>query len=130
MLLKVQNLRIVYKNSAIIEEINFDVEKGEIFSIVGESGSGKTLTGLSILNLLPDYFKVDGRIIFKNNDILSLDSSWIRKIRGKDISCIFQDPMVSLNPVLKVGYQVAEMFIYHHNLSKKEAIKKMLKKNI
>ncbi|GAQ94189.1 peptide/nickel transport system ATP-binding protein [Thermodesulfovibrio aggregans] len=123
MLLKVQNLRIVYKNSAIIEEINFDVEKGEIFSIVGESGSGKTLTGLSILNLLPDYFKVDGRIIFKNNDILSLDSSWIRKIRGKDISCIFQDPMVSLNPVLKVGYQVAEMFIYHHNLSKKEAIK-------
>ncbi len=124
MLLKVQNLRIVYKNSAIIEEINFDVEKGEIFSIVGESGSGKTLTGLSILNLLPDYFKVDGRIIFKNNDILSLDSSWIRKIRGKDISCIFQDPMVSLNPVLKVGYQVAEMFIYHHNLSKKEAIKK------
>ncbi|WP_353684041.1 ABC transporter ATP-binding protein [Thermodesulfovibrio sp. 3907-1M] len=124
MLLQVQNLRTFYKNAAIIDDINFHVKKGEIFSIVGESGSGKTLTGLSIINLLPDYFRVTGRLIFKNTDILALDSSQIRKIRGKEISCIFQDPMVSLNPVLKAGYQVAEMFIYHFNMSEKEAIKR------
>lgn len=100
------------------------MEKGEIFSIVGESGSGKTLTGLSIINLLPDYFRVTGKLIFKNTDILALDSSQIRKIRGKQISFIFQDPMVSLNPVLKAGYQVTEMFIHHFNMPEKEAIKK------
>lgn len=124
MLLKVQNLRILYRKIPIIEDINFHIEKGEIFSIVGESGSGKTLTGLSIINLLPDYFGINGKLIFRGKDILHLGDSEIRKLRGKEISCIFQDPMTSLNPVLKVGYQVAEMFIYHYQLSKKEALRK------
>lgn len=119
-LLDVQNLRIFYKNSAIIDNINFYIEKGEIFSIVGESGSGKTLTGLSIINLLPEHFRVDGKVIFKGEDL----TSDIRKIRGRLISFIFQDPMTSLNPVIKVGYQVAEMFVYHYKMSKKEAIKR------
>ncbi|MGB9711381.1 MAG: ABC transporter ATP-binding protein [Thermodesulfovibrio sp.] len=123
-LLQAQNLRIVYKNSTIIDDINFYVDKGEIFSIVGESGSGKTLTGLSIINLLPDYFSIDGKLIFKGENILNFSLSQIQKIRGKHISCIFQDPMVSLNPVIKVGYQVAEMFIYHYKLPKKEAMEK------
>jgi len=125
-LLQAQNLRIFYKHSAIIDEINFHIEKGEIFSIVGESGSGKTLTGLSIINLLPDYFSIDGRLIFKGKDLLSLTPSEIRKIRGREISFIFQDPMTSLNPVVKVGYQVAEMLVYHYSMSKQEAMEKTL----
>lgn len=124
MLLQVQNLKIFYKNSTIIDNINFCIEKGEIFSIVGESGSGKTLTGLSIINLLPEHFRINGRLIFKDKDILNLNTSEIRKLRGRHISCIFQDPMTSLNPVLKVGSQVAEMLIYHYQLSKKEALEK------
>lgn len=124
MLLQVQNLSIFYKNSLIIDNINFSIEKGEIFSIVGESGSGKTLTGLSIINLLPDFFRINGRLIFQGKDILKLNTSEIRKLRGRKISCIFQDPMASLNPVLKVGYQVAEMLVYHYQISKKEAFKK------
>lgn len=124
MLLQVQNLSIFYKNSLIIDNINFSIEKSEIFSIVGESGSGKTLTGLSIINLLPDFFRINGRLIFQGKDILKLNSSEIRKLRGREISCIFQDPMASLNPVLKVGYQVAEMLIYHYQISKKEAFEK------
>lgn len=124
MLLQVQNLSILYKNSLIIDNINFNIEKGEIFSIVGESGSGKTLTGLSIINLLPDYFKINGSVIFQEKDILKFNASEIRNLRGRRISCIFQDPMTSLNPVIKVGYQVAEMLVYHYQLSKKEALEK------
>lgn len=124
MLLQVKDLKIFYKNFLYIDDINFHIERGEIFSIVGESGSGKTLTGLSIINLLPHYFTVYGKITFKEQNILSLPSQEIRKIRGKQISCIFQDPMASLNPVLKVGDQLAEMFIYHYKISKKEAFEK------
>jgi len=121
-LLQVQNLSIQYKNSTYIDNVNFHINTGEIFSIVGESGSGKTLTGLSIINLLPDYFLINGKLIFKNQNILTLSYNEIINIRGRQIACIFQDPMASLNPVLKIGYQVAEMFIYHNKLSKKEAL--------
>lgn len=122
MLLQVQNLNIQYKNLTYIDNVNFHINTGEIFSIVGESGSGKTLTGLSIINLLPDYFLINGKLIFKNQNILTLSYNEIINIRGRQIACIFQDPMASLNPVLKIGYQVAEMFIYHNKLSKKEAL--------
>nr|WP_274703117.1 ABC transporter ATP-binding protein [Thermodesulfovibrio thiophilus] len=121
-MLQVQNLSIQYKNSTYIDNVNFHINTGEIFSIVGESGSGKTLTGLSIINLLPDYFLINGKLIFKNQNILTLSYNEIINIRGRQIACIFQDPMASLNPVLKIGYQVAEMFIYHNKLSKKEAL--------
>ncbi|MCS7214731.1 MAG: ABC transporter ATP-binding protein [Thermodesulfovibrio sp.] len=124
MLLQVQNLNIFYKNVSIIENINFHIDRGEIFSIVGESGSGKTLTGLSIVNLLPEYIYVSGKVLFKDKNILSLNPQEIRNIRGKKISFIFQDTMTSLNPVLKVGYQVAEMLVYHYKISKKEALEK------
>jgi len=121
-LLQVKNLNIFYRNSIYIEDVNFSLNKGEIFSIVGESGSGKTLTALAIINLLPDFFLSKGEIFFKNLNILNLSEEEIRKIRGRYISFIFQDPMVSLNPVLKVGYQLAEMFIYHFKNSKKVAL--------
>lgn len=124
MLLQVQNLKISYKNSIFVEDINFYLKEGEIFSIAGESGSGKTLTALSIINLLPDYFKCEGNLIFKGKNILNLSSYEAVKIRGRQISFIFQDPVASLNPVLKAGYQVMEMFIHHYKSSKKSALEK------
>lgn len=121
-MLKIQNLKILYKNQPYVDDVNFHIDRGEIFSIVGESGSGKTLTGLSLLNLLPEYFKIEGSILLNNIDILSIPQKELLKIRGRKISLIFQDPTTSLNPVMKVGYQVAEMLIHHLNLSKKEAM--------
>lgn len=124
MLLLVEKLNVYYKNIAYLEDINFGIKKGEIFSIVGESGSGKTLTGLSLINLLPEYFSTEGKIFFDGKNILKLNPSQIRQIRGKRISMIFQDPSTSLNPVIKVGNQIAEMLVYHFKLSKKEALNK------
>ncbi len=124
MTLLVQNLSIFFKNSIFIEDINFQVDKGEIFSIVGESGSGKSLTALSIINLLPDFFTVKGEIFFQDKNLFSLGHEELRKIRGRHISMIFQDPMVSLNPVLKSGFQVAEPLMYHFKMPKKEALDK------
>lgn len=124
MLLNVNNLNILYKDFLYVEDLNFFIKKGEIFSIVGESGSGKTITGLSIVKLLPDYFKIEGKIFFEDRDISKLSEREFTKIRGKKISFIFQDPMASLNPVIKIGFQVAEMLIHHYNVSKKEALEK------
>lgn len=126
MLIKVEKFHVYYKNLPYLDDINFYLNRGEIFSIVGESGSGKTLTGLSLINLLPDHFSAKGRIIFEGQNILDLTHEQIRQIRGKRISIIFQDPATSLNPVIKVGTQVAEMLVHHFNLSKKEALDKTL----
>lgn len=124
MLLQVQNLKILYRNSTFVDDVNFCLKEGEVFCIAGESGSGKTLTALSIINLLPDYFRCEGNLIFKGKNILNLPYDEAVKIRGREISFIFQDPVASLNPVLKAGYQVMEMLIHHYRMSKKEALEK------
>ncbi len=126
MLLRVENLSVYYQKFPYLEDINFSIERGEIFSIVGESGSGKTLTGLSLINLLPPYFKSKGKIFFDNTNLLDLPEFKLRNIRGRRISMVFQDPSTSLNPVMKVYNQIAEMLIYHFNLSKKEALMKTM----
>jgi len=123
-ILSVKNLNILFKDAVFVEDLNFQINNSEIFSIAGESGSGKTLTALSLINLLPDFFRAKGEIIFNNQNLLGLSLEEIRKIRGRHISFIFQDPMVSLNPVMRVGLQVAEMFIYHYGMKKGEALVK------
>lgn len=124
MLLYVKGLNVFYRNIVYLEDINFQVNKGEIFSLVGESGSGKSLTALTLINLLPEYFKAEGIVEFKGTEILNLPSYQLEKIRGRKISIIFQDPTTSLNPLIKVGTQIAEMLIHHLNISKNEALKK------
>ena len=112
--------------------INFDLQKGETLGIVGESGSGKSVTGLSIMQLLAANGKISGgEILFqtaKNGtvDLLKLPENEIRKIRGKEIAMIFQEPMTSLNPVFTCGEQIAETIILHQHLSKKEAKQKTI----
>lgn len=131
-LLEVKDLTTVFysgeKEIPAIENISFNIEKGETLGIVGESGSGKSVTALSIMKLIPNPpgKTIGGKILFKGKDLLQMDDKEIRKIRGNNISMIFQEPMTSLNPVYTIGNQLSETIILHQKLSKKEAMQKSL----
>ena len=105
-----------------VDGISYDVMEGETVALVGESGCGKSVSALSILRLIPDPPGkiVGGRLIFSGQDLLQLEDREIRKVRGRDISMIFQEPMTSLNPVFSVGEQIAEVLCAHQGLSKRE----------
>ena len=108
-----------------VRGVSFSVKKGEILGIVGESGSGKSVTSMSILRLLADTARIkEGKIVFDGTDLLGLSKKELRQIRGEKISMIFQDPMSSLNPLIPVGKQVAEMIREHHPNRSKEEIRK------
>jgi len=130
-LLSIRDLTISFKyekNSLkIVSGVNFEIQEAEVFGLVGESGCGKSLTALSIMGLLPHNAFAEGNIIFQNKNLLSLDNKSMRKLRGKELSMIFQEPMTSLNPVLSIGYQVSEVIITHEGLSKKDALNKSIK---
>ena len=135
-LLNVKNLCVrTLENSQhqnLIDGVSFDIKKNEIVGLIGESGSGKSLTSLSILGLLEkNKFNISGEIIFNGNNLLDLDNNAMMEIRGSEISMIFQEPMSALNPTMKIGKQIFEVFKAHKNLSFKnttERIKKLIKK--
>ena len=135
-LLNVKNLCVrTIENSQhqnLIDGVSFDIKKNEIVGLIGESGSGKSLTSLSILGLLEkNKFNISGEIIFNGNNLLDLDNNAMMEIRGSEISMIFQEPMSALNPTMKIGKQIFEVFKAHKNLSFKnttERIKKLIKK--
>jgi oligopeptide/dipeptide ABC transporter ATP-binding protein len=109
-----------------VDGVSFEVSKGETLGIVGESGSGKSVTALSILRLVPDPGKVvGGKILFgegiKQRDVVKMSHEEIREFRGNDVAMIFQDPMTSLNPVLRVGFQIREAMTAHERFSSDEA---------
>lgn len=105
-----------------VRGISFDVNEGEVLGIVGESGSGKSVTSLSIMGLLQYPGRVvDGEILLNGEDILTYGKDQMRKVRGKEIAMIFQDPMTSLNPVYTIGNQVMEMILEHEKMTKREA---------
>ena len=126
-ILKVNNLRVSFstrdKEFEAVRGISFEVKKGETLGIVGESGSGKSVTARSIMRLLssPPSFMKDGEIIFRGENLVNKTEKELEDIRGRDISMIFQDPMTSLNPTIRIGRQIAESLIKHQKLSKKEA---------
>ena len=106
-----------------IRGVSFDLFKGETLAIVGESGSGKSVTTKSIMRLLPPGNSEikSGEILFGDKDITKLSEREMQKMRGKEISMIFQDPMTSLNPTMKIGKQIMEPILKHHKISKKDA---------
>ncbi|ADL12173.1 ABC transporter ATP-binding protein [Acetohalobium arabaticum] len=128
-LLKVNNLRTCFHTSEgkvpAVDGVNFHLNKGEIVAIVGESGSGKSVTALSIMNSIPSPpGSIEaGEIIFNNEDILEKSEKEMRKIRGNEISMIFQDPGTALNPVFTIGRQISESLELHKGLSRKEGKK-------
>ena len=106
-----------------VDGVSFSLEKGEILGLVGESGSGKSVTGFSILRLVdPPGRIVSGRVMFDGVDLASLGDEAIRAIRGKRIAMIFQDPMMTLNPVLRIDTQMVEAVQAHSTMSRKAAL--------
>ncbi|MGG5253270.1 ABC transporter ATP-binding protein [Neobacillus sp. SM06] len=126
-ILQVKDLNISFHTFAgevkAIRGISFDLYKGETLAIVGESGSGKSVTTKSIMRLLPENNSEikNGEILFNNQDLTKLSDKQMQKIRGHDISMIFQDPMTSLNPTMKIGVQIMEPLIKHQKMSKSAA---------
>ena len=118
----IKNFNLYIREKQILNDISFDLDKGEVLGIAGESGSGKSLTALSILNLLPNFSRKTGFIYFDNKCISGFTDKEMCKIRGKDISMIFQEPMTALNPLKSINEQVAEPLLIHSNHSKKEAV--------
>ncbi|THB60094.1 ABC transporter ATP-binding protein, partial [Vagococcus silagei] len=105
----------------VIRGIDLAIYPGETLAIIGESGSGKSVLCRSLLRLFQTSVKTEGQILFKGEDILDLDKKDLRQLRGKKIAMIFQDPMTSLNPVIKVGKQIRESILEHQSISKKAA---------
>jgi oligopeptide/dipeptide ABC transporter ATP-binding protein len=127
-LLDVRGLTIYFRTSGapvpVVSGLDFYIGESEIFGLAGESGCGKSITALSIMGLLPSNAFAEGKILFKGRDLLTLDAESKRKLRGNEISMIFQEPMTSLNPVLTVGYQIAEVLTTHRAMSRRDAADK------
>ncbi len=104
-----------------VRNVSFEVDEGEIVALVGESGSGKSVTALSVMRLHPRTTRISGRVEFQGRDLLALGRAEMRRVRGRDIAMIFQDPMTALNPVFTVGDQIVEMIQLHTDTPKKQA---------
>ena len=120
-----------YTDAGIVKAVNgvdFEIRKGETVCVVGESGCGKSVTALSLMHLVqsPPGKIVDGEILMEGKDLLKYSKSEMEKVNGKDVAMIFQEPMTSLNPVLKVGHQIMESILFHTNATKEEARAKAL----
>ncbi len=132
-LLKVENLKTYFfltdGIAKAVDGVSFTIPKGKTLGMVGESGCGKTVTSLSILRLIPEPPGkiVEGKILFKQTDLIKLPRKQMRSIRGNHISMIFQEPMTSLNPVFTVGDQVAEVFQVHRKIKKREALQEAIR---
>jgi peptide/nickel transport system ATP-binding protein len=126
-LLAVENLTTAIRTATgtlyAVDEMSFTLDKGETLGIVGESGCGKSMSALSILRLLPRLARtVDGTVNFRGRDLLKLHPSAMRRVRGNEISMIFQEPMTSLNPVKTIGSQVSEVLTLHQGLTQRQAM--------
>lgn len=105
-----------------VRGVSFQLRRGEVLGIVGESGSGKSVTSLAVMGLLPGSARVSGSVRFRGQELLGASDSELSRLRGRQISMIFQDPMTSLNPVYPVGAQIAEAIRAHHDVSRKAAL--------
>jgi len=131
-LLEVKDLRVSFNtyNGEVqaVRGVSFELNKGETLAIVGESGSGKSVTSNALMRLLPEPQSIikSGEILFEGEDLIKKSKKDMQKIRGKDISMVFQDPMSSLNPTMKIGNQIMEGLIKHQNMNKADAKKRAL----
>jgi ABC-type dipeptide/oligopeptide/nickel transport system ATPase component len=127
-LLQVEHLNVSFATQtgevAAVRDVSFSIAESGTLGLVGESGSGKSATSLAIMRLLPPQARTTGMITFAGADLLALPDDEMRRVRGARISMIFQEPMTALNPVMRVGDQVAEAVLAHHRVSKAEAWKR------
>jgi peptide/nickel transport system ATP-binding protein len=132
-LLEVQDLRIQFSAGLdAVREVSFAIAPGEVLGLVGESGSGKSVTSLALMRLLPENARVSGEILLSSpgdvrRNLLKLSSEEMRQLRGSRLAMIFQEPMTALNPVIRVGDQIAEALRAHSDVNKKEASERAVK---
>ena len=130
MILEVKDLKVSFykrrREGQAVRDVNFTLEEGQTLGIIGESGSGKSVSGMSVMGLVPSIGgKIrSGEIIYEGTDLLKLSPKEMRKIQGNKIAMIFQEPMTSLNPVFTVGYQLCEPLRFHLHMHKEEAEKR------
>ena len=121
-LLKVENLKTTFGPLVAVDDVSFEVRKGETLGLVGESGSGKSVTAFSIIRLVQEPGEVvGGRVWFQGRDLMALPENELRKVRGAGIGFVFQEPMAALNPVMRVGAHIAEALTVHGLASRREA---------
>ncbi|HEX6162121.1 MAG TPA: ABC transporter ATP-binding protein [Vicinamibacterales bacterium] len=121
-LLKVENLRTVFGPVVAVNDVSFELRKGETLGLVGESGSGKSVTAFSIIRLVQEPGQIEtGRILFQGKDLLALPEEEMRQVRGAGIGFVFQEPMSALNPVMKIGAHIAEALMVHDMASRRDA---------
>ena len=113
-LLEVDSLTIAFGTRTVVDNISFTLAPGETLGLVGESGSGKSATSLALLRLLPPTASISGSILLDGQPILTLAEPAMRSLRGSAVSMIFQEPMTALNPVMRIGDQIAESLLAHH----------------
>ena len=131
MLLSIQDLKVAFRmgreggevrRSQAVKGVSFDIPENTTVALVGESGSGKSVTTMSILNLLPENAERSGRILFQGRDLLTTPRRELRALRGREIACVFQDPMSSLNPVFTVADQLVEPLMLHQGMTRRQAL--------
>ena len=120
-LLSVRNAVVAFGGHNAVDDVSFDLRRGETLAIVGESGSGKTALGLAILGLTPEAATVSGEFIFDGSDLAGMNSGDWSRVRGRRIAAVFQDPLTSLNPYLSIGRQMTEMTRLHLGLGREDA---------
>lgn len=124
-LLRIQNLNAFFGSHQVLSDVSFNLKEGQKLALVGESGSGKTVCAQGIVQLNPDV-RLSGSIYFEGQELIGASEQRLRKIRGREIGMIFQEPMTALNPVMKVGAQIGEVLTLHLGLSKADAYRKSI----
>ncbi len=130
-LLQVRDFSVAFRQAGretlAVDHISFHIDKGETVAVVGESGSGKSVTGLSVLRLLPaSAHHPSGEMVFQGRDLLKLSEQEMRGVRGNDITMVFQEPMTSLNPLHPIGRQIAEVLEVHRGMRGEAANKRVV----
>ncbi|MFM7890694.1 MAG: ATP-binding cassette domain-containing protein, partial [Actinomycetota bacterium] len=121
-LLQVRNLTIRFGQKVVVDDVSFDLDAGQRLGIIGESGSGKTLTSLAVIGLLPDAAAVAGSVVFDGVEILGKSDGELSSLRGNRIGMVFQEPLTALNPLMRVGKQIAQPLRIHRGMRMKAAL--------
>src|SRR5207302_4608564 len=125
-LLGIERLNVSFGSTAAVRDLSLSISSGETLGLVGESGSGKSVTSLAIMRLLAPPARVRGSIRFAGEELLTASEEKMRRLRGQAMTMIFQEPMTALNPLMRVGDQVAEAVLAHNRVSRKEAFERVV----
>jgi peptide/nickel transport system ATP-binding protein len=120
--LEVENLTISFGNKVVVNSVSFDLAAGERLGVIGESGSGKTMIALAVIGLLPDTATATGSIRLAGEELLRLSDQQMSAYRGKQLAMVFQEPLTALNPLMRVGKQIAQPLLNHDKVSRKAGI--------